>query len=165
MTTGVDGNTLSVTVANTNEDPTTSCGAFALDATKLPALQADPSKITEPGFLAWQTDVAERVGAGAEDTFTTDLQDGVYAVVGECISLTNPELPAVGDPQIVPVGGLLAASTSAACRACCRPTSTWVASRICSPPISAICSRVCPSAPRPRLSNAAFRASLGGADT
>lgn len=107
VTTGVDDNTLSVTVANTNEDPTTSCGAFALDATKLPALQADPSKITEPGFLAWQTDVAERVGAGAEDTFTTDLQDGVYAVVGECISLTNPELPAVGDPQIVPVGGLL----------------------------------------------------------
>lgn len=106
VTAGVQANTLSVTVANPNDDATSSCGAFALEAAKLPALREDPSKITESGFLSWQTDVAERVGPGSEDTFTTDLENGVYAVVGECVSLANPE-PVVGEPQIVPVGGLL----------------------------------------------------------
>lgn len=106
VTTGVDGGALSVTVANPNDDPASSCGAFALEATKLPALQENPSKITEPGFLSWQTDAGERVGPGGEETFTTDLDNGVYAVVGECIS-TAIEEPAVGEPQIVPVGGLL----------------------------------------------------------
>lgn len=106
ITTAVEKNTLSVTVANTNSDPVSSCGAFAVEAAKLPALRDDPSKITEPGFLSWQTDVAQRVGAGAEDTFTTELADGAYAVVGECVSAENP-VPVVGDPQLVAIGGLL----------------------------------------------------------
>lgn len=106
VTTSVEENTLSVTVANTNTDPASSCGAFAVEAAKLPALQDDPSKITEPGFLSWQTEVAQRVGAGAENTFTTDLTNGAYAVVGECVSGTDP-IPVVGDPQLVAVGGLL----------------------------------------------------------
>ncbi|WP_433609440.1 hypothetical protein [Prescottella agglutinans] len=107
VTTAVQENVLSVTVANPNEDPTSSCGAFALEAAKLPALRDDPSKVTEPGFLSWQTDVADRVGPAAEDTFTTELNDGVYAVVGECLSVTDPTKPTVGDPQLVTVGGLL----------------------------------------------------------
>ncbi|WP_254699093.1 hypothetical protein [Rhodococcus sp. SGAir0479] len=106
LTTDVQEKTLSVTVANTNTDPTSSCGAFAVEATKLPALQQDPTKATEEGFLTWQTKLEERVGAGDSDTFTTDLQDGVYAVVGECASLDNQE-PVVGDPQLVTVGNPL----------------------------------------------------------
>lgn len=104
VATATEANTLSVTVANPNDDPMSSCGAFALDAAKLPALLEDPNKATEEGFLAWQTDVAERVGPGAEATFTTDLGSGLYAVVGECISLADPTAPAVGEPRIVPVG-------------------------------------------------------------
>lgn len=107
VTTAVQENTLSVTVANSNEDPTSSCGAFVLEAAKLPALRDDPSKVTEPGFLSWQTDVADRVGPAAEDTFTTELNDGAYAVVGECLSVSDPTTPTVGDPQLVTVGGLL----------------------------------------------------------
>ncbi|WP_305093635.1 hypothetical protein [Prescottella sp. R16] len=105
ISTSVDGSTLTVTVANPNEAADSSCGAFALDAAKLPALKEDPSKVTEPGFLTWQTPVADRVGAGAESTFTADLADGIYAVIGECLSVSDPA-PVVGDPQIVPVGGL-----------------------------------------------------------
>ncbi|PTR24013.1 hypothetical protein C8K36_10823 [Rhodococcus sp. OK519] len=106
ITTAVEENTLSVTVANPNVDPTSSCGAFALEVAKLPALRDDPSKITEPGFLSWQTDVADRVGPESQDTFSTDLADGAYAVVGECVSETVPT-PAVGEPQLVTVGGVL----------------------------------------------------------
>lgn len=106
VTTSVDGSTLSVNVANPNTDPTSSCGAFAVEASKLPALRDDPSKVTEPGFLSWQTATADRVGPGTDNTFTAKLNDGFYAVVGECVSASIPT-PAIGEPQLLPVGGLL----------------------------------------------------------
>ncbi|MGF7123054.1 hypothetical protein AB4Z09_19620 [Rhodococcus sp. TAF43] len=108
VTTNVEANTLNVTLKNTNSEPTSTCGAFALESSKLAELEADPGKIDDPGFLSWRTDIAQRVGPGDEDTFSAELTDGLYAVVGECVS-PNSEEPAVSRPQIVsvPDGGLL----------------------------------------------------------
>ena len=78
MVTAVDGNTLDITVTNPNvlnlldAQP---CGAVAFDATKLPAVLADPAVVLEPGFVAWATNPIERVVANAAGnavkTFTT----------------------------------------------------------------------------------------------
>ncbi|WP_245813836.1 hypothetical protein [Rhodococcus marinonascens] len=111
----VNGNSLDINIANPNGltlPEFQSCGAMAFDAIKLPAVLADPSVILEPGFTAWATNPLERVlanGAGnAAKTFTTPaLPDGAYAVIGECLSLTDLTSPQATMPQIILVGGPL----------------------------------------------------------
>ncbi|RVW00242.1 hypothetical protein EGT50_16650, partial [Rhodococcus xishaensis] len=109
VTTAVEGTVLTATVANTNVDPTATCGIIVLESAKLPDFQADPTKIDEAGFLTWRTDDAERVAAGADGTFSTDLAVGEYAVVGECVSDGNPTL--FGTEQLVTVLNALAGPT------------------------------------------------------
>ncbi len=107
LTTAADGNVVDVTVENPNVDyPTSTCGAVAVDSAKVPQALDDPTKLLEPGFVVW-TSGLEAVPAGATKSYTTDaLADGVYAFVGACVSLANPT-PVLGEPQIVPVGGVL----------------------------------------------------------
>lgn len=115
VVTAVDGNTLDITVTNPNVLnllDAQSCGAVAFDATKLPAVLADPAVVLEPGFVAWATNPIERVVANAAGnavkTFTTpELPDGAYAVLGECLSLSTVANPQTTMPQIVLVGGPL----------------------------------------------------------
>ncbi|RVW00960.1 hypothetical protein EF834_16485 [Rhodococcus spongiicola] len=109
LTTAVENTVLTATVANTNVDPTATCGIIVLESAKLPDFQADPTKIDEPGFLTFRTDAAERVAAGAEGTFTVDLAAGEYAVVGECVSDGNPTL--FGTEELVTATNALAGPT------------------------------------------------------
>ncbi|MDH6278991.1 hypothetical protein [Prescottella agglutinans] len=106
LTTAADGNVVGVTVQNPNvEYPTSTCGAVAIDSAKVPKALDDPTKLFEPGFVAW-TSGLDAVPAGATKSYTTGaLADGVYAFVGACIALTNPT-PVLGEPQIVPIGGM-----------------------------------------------------------
>ncbi|MEU2005640.1 hypothetical protein ACH47B_14490 [Rhodococcus sp. NPDC019627] len=115
VVTEVDGNTLDITVTNPNvfelTDPQ-SCGAVAFDATRLPEVLSNPAVVLQPGFAAWMTPLPERVVANATGdavkTFTTsELADGAYAVIGECLSLSTVANPQTTMPQIVFVGGPL----------------------------------------------------------
>jgi len=107
LTTEADGSVVDVTIENPNVGyPTSTCGAVAVDAAKVTQALDDPTKVLEPGFVAW-TSGLDAVPAGATKSYTTDaLADGVYAFVGACIALSNPT-PVLGEPQIVPVGGVL----------------------------------------------------------
>ncbi|NLE78375.1 MAG: hypothetical protein GX610_02150 [Rhodococcus sp.] len=114
VTVAADGNVLNLTVTNPNEgllNP--SCGAYVIDAMKIPAVLQNPLAILEPGFAAWGTlNPLDRVGANpggtaAKDYTTSELADGVYAVIGECTSVLDPTNPATSFPQIWFVGGPL----------------------------------------------------------
>ncbi|MGF7119836.1 hypothetical protein AB4Z09_03365 [Rhodococcus sp. TAF43] len=98
----VTDSTFDLTLENPNSDPTSSCGAFVVQASKLSALEEDPSRINEPGFLTWRTARSERVAADSSRTYTFDVPRGFYAVVGECVSPTQPK-PSASDPQVVSV--------------------------------------------------------------
>lgn len=104
VNTSVAGNTVSVSVQNTNTDATVTCGAVVVMATKITELEADPSKLFEPGFAAYRTAPAERVAASSTKTFTTpDLNNGAYAAFGECASSADPSNPKVSKAPIVSV--------------------------------------------------------------
>ena len=105
VTTAVTEGKISVTVANPNTGPTTTCGAFVVDALKLPALLQDPAKVADPGFATWQTPLPERVVAEDETTFEVPLEDGIYSVVGECFTLGGE--PVTATPQLAALGGPL----------------------------------------------------------
>ncbi|WFR73783.1 hypothetical protein P9209_09625 [Prescottella defluvii] len=100
ITASADAHAITVTVENTNTDAATTCGAYAIVASRLSELEKDPSKLLEPGFAAWKVKTKERVGAASTKEFTTpDFNDGVYAVIGECTSASGA--PAVSQPKIV----------------------------------------------------------------
>ncbi|QBJ95688.1 hypothetical protein ERC79_06685 [Rhodococcus sp. ABRD24] len=92
-------NTIAVTVKNTNTDRSMSCGAFAIPESRTSELQADPSKILEPGFAIWKTAKADRVAASSTKSYTTpNLDGGLYAVFGECTSASSPT-PVLSQPK------------------------------------------------------------------
>ncbi|CAM2840603.1 Secreted protein [Prescottella defluvii] len=100
VTAAAAGSTIAVTVANTNSDADVTCGAHAFAASRASELEADPSKLFEPGFTYWKVSDSARVGASDTKSFTTpDFNDGVFAVVGECTSATGT--PVLGKPQVV----------------------------------------------------------------
>ncbi|PTR31284.1 hypothetical protein C8K36_101311 [Rhodococcus sp. OK519] len=102
----VTGNTIAVTVQNTNTDSTVKCGAAVVLASKVGELEADPSKLFTPGFAAYRTPPSERVAASSTATFTTpDLNNGVYAALAECASTANPADAAVSKAQVVTLPG------------------------------------------------------------
>lgn len=111
----LDGSVLNLTVTNPNPgtlDPT--CGAYVLDAAKLPGVLADPTSILEPGVVAWGTlsplDLVfpNATGDATKSYATPELPDGAYAVIGECTSALDLTNPQTSTPQIVLVGGPLA---------------------------------------------------------
>lgn len=100
----VTGSTISVTVQNTNTDPTVTCGAAVVLASKIGELETDPSKLLTPGFAAYRTPNGERVAAAGTATFTTpDLNSGAYAALGECTSSAAPGDVVTSKEQIVTV--------------------------------------------------------------
>ncbi|CAM2840633.1 Secreted protein [Prescottella defluvii] len=104
VTAAADGDAIAVSITNPNVDhPTSTCGAVAIDSAKVPEAADDPLKLLEPGFVAW-TSGLDSVGAGVTKEYTTPaLAGGMYAVVGACVSLTNP-VPELGEPILVGVG-------------------------------------------------------------
>lgn len=100
VTASAAGNSITVTVRNTNTDATTTCGAYAVVASKTSELEKDPSKLFQPGFAAWKVPTAERVAASSTKVFTTpEFNDGLYAVIGECFSAGGT--PVVGASKVV----------------------------------------------------------------
>ncbi|WP_430333875.1 hypothetical protein [Rhodococcus sp. ACT016] len=100
ITASVDAHAITVTVENTNTDAGTTCGAYAIVASKVSELEKDPTKLLEPGFAAWKVASKDRVAAASTKEFTTpNFNDGVYAVIGECTSASG--VPAVSQPKIV----------------------------------------------------------------
>lgn len=98
----VTDGTFDLTLDNPNSDPTSSCGAFVVQAAKLLVLEEDPAKFTEPGFLTWRTASGERVGPDSSSTYTFDAPSGLYAVVGECDSPKHPQW-STSEPQMVSI--------------------------------------------------------------
>ncbi|RVW10180.1 hypothetical protein EGT67_08210 [Prescottella agglutinans] len=100
ITASAAASSITVTVQNNNTDAGTTCGAYAIVASKMSELEKDPSKLLEPGFAAWKVKPTERVGAASTKAFTTpEFNDGVYAVIGECTSTSSGA--AVSRPKIV----------------------------------------------------------------
>lgn len=96
------GNSITITVRNTNTDAGTTCGAYAVVASKATELEKDPAKLFQPGFAAWQVPAAERVAASGTTAFTTPkLADGIYTVIGECTPAGGA--PVVGQPKTLGV--------------------------------------------------------------
>lgn len=107
MTTAVTGNVVAVTLTNPNTDALSGCTAVAIDSSKVPALMDDPTKFLEPGFVSWTSGV-DGVTAGQTKTYTTpELNDGIYAFIGGCVSAADPTQPALGDPALVTIGNPL----------------------------------------------------------
>lgn len=110
-----DGSVLNLTVTNPNTgtlDP--SCGVYVFDAMKIPAVLQNPLAVLEPGFVAWGTNPLDRVlpnptGDAVREYTTSELPDGIYAVVGECTRFLAlpPGEPVTSFPQIYFVGGPL----------------------------------------------------------
>lgn len=100
ITASAEASSITVTVQNTNTDAGTTCGAYAVVASKLSELKENPEKLLEPGFAAWKVKTAERVGPSSTKEFTTPaFNDGMYAVLGECTSTSGQA--AVSRPEIL----------------------------------------------------------------
>ncbi|QBJ95689.1 hypothetical protein ERC79_06690 [Rhodococcus sp. ABRD24] len=103
LVTEVAGNVVNVTITNPNQDETSTCVAAAIDSAKVPALTEDPTKLLEPGFVAWNS-VHDGATAGTTKTYTTPpLADGAYAFIGGCVSILSPD-PVLGEPQLIGIG-------------------------------------------------------------